>query len=891
MSTIFEYAKQLAECNLLPLPIIKGSKNPAIRWKEYQKRFPNPDEIKKWFENKDRINIALIAGRVSGNVECLDFDSPTIYDEFAARAVEWGIDGIVAKGTLQSTPSGGHHLVYRCENPVLTTSKLACDQNNKVLIETRGEGAYFLIDPSVGYKLIRGSFLSLPVITAQEREQLLELARSFQQHYAENKNATSANLVTGDFDALLSEAGWSKESQRGDDVSYWRRSGKTDNGCSASLGYVAPNVLYVFSTNAAPFDAGHAYNYFQAYALLKHDSNFGAAARALNVVMTGNTERPRIIYYARETSTKQLFSDLTSLLAALNHLYYYLGAITRIEQDKSTRIENKDQLNGLISEIADVFFISSYSQDGIPQGQYDLLSAKLASAYLNDKGELSKYKQVEIFTKCPIYDLSDKLVSPGYNVDSKIYYQGDVVTPMTTGHPILDTFLHDFCFQDKADRANYIAVLLSQLIKLRFPGKHPALAITGNQPGVGKSLLAQGVAIITQGVTAKTITYISDDVELEKRFGAVMKESEIIIIDNAKTTSRSQHLSSPILERSVTDPKVSTRELGHSRDIERVNTIQIIFTMNDAQFSPDLNSRIVNVRLSYEGNPSKRSFSNVNIEDYLQAHRAEIVAELVGIIENWKSAGMPKATIDCRFREWAEIIGGILQVSGIEGFLKNVSECRYEFDSDLQEIAVLAEKYPKQPRFSDGWVKAANEEKILGQRLANRTVRAQAVIMGNLLGRLVGEKLPVVVNDITTMVTLEKREKDKRAVYEFIPGVSHEEKGISGYLEKTEIPPRENAPDVDLQSEGVSRVSFSEGRSIGKNESDNNEDILQSAFIYRAPGSQIDTRDTPVDGNAMNINDNFQGISEKESYREIPLSDRDTPPSNNDSDDLKWEDE
>ena len=67
--------------------------------------------------------------------------------------------------------------------------------------------------------------------------------------------------------------------QRGD-VTHWRRPGK-DEGISATTNYGGSGLLYVFSTNAAPFEADTAYTPFAAYAVLEHSGDFTAAARTL----------------------------------------------------------------------------------------------------------------------------------------------------------------------------------------------------------------------------------------------------------------------------------------------------------------------------------------------------------------------------------------------------------------------------------------------------------------------------------------------------------------------------------------------------------------------------------------------------------------------------------
>jgi len=61
--------------------------------------------------------------------------------------------------------------------------RLAAKANKEVLIETRGFGGYFLISPSPGYEIIQGDFESLPVLTDEERADLMEVARSFNEFF------------------------------------------------------------------------------------------------------------------------------------------------------------------------------------------------------------------------------------------------------------------------------------------------------------------------------------------------------------------------------------------------------------------------------------------------------------------------------------------------------------------------------------------------------------------------------------------------------------------------------------------------------------------------------------------------------------------------------------
>lgn len=131
---------------------------------------------------------------------------------------------------------------------------------------------------------------------------------------------------------ILEPHGWVSVGGSGEKT-YWRRPGKTGNCWSATTGYcrtdLRGDLLYVFSTSAAPFDAEAAYSKFEAYALLEHNGDFGAAARRLAERGYGGQEPPRLISSGKaepagelppsaETSADPLDQDATAadLIAA-----------------------------------------------------------------------------------------------------------------------------------------------------------------------------------------------------------------------------------------------------------------------------------------------------------------------------------------------------------------------------------------------------------------------------------------------------------------------------------------------------------------------------------------------------------------------------------------------
>lgn len=305
LRTAINYQK--AKLSILPTYI--DSKRPVIKsWNKYQENAMSLDEVKQHFNNLDsaKHGIGLICGTPSQNLEVIDFDNKLgnikeIFNDFCKIP---DVQTILKKYSLpiEETQSKGFHIAYRCENVVSGSQKLAQDKNDKgkteTLIETRGEGAYFIAAPTNKYKLLKGSFEDIPVITDKERDLLLSYAKSYNKVFKEpppvknNYTKQPDTFVRNSWDdynadsnalrevkQLLQEHNWSYYYSHGT-VEYWTRPDKK-SGISATFGKVADNVFYVFSSNAQPFEPNHGYQPFHILTLLKYNGDYQSAAKDL----------------------------------------------------------------------------------------------------------------------------------------------------------------------------------------------------------------------------------------------------------------------------------------------------------------------------------------------------------------------------------------------------------------------------------------------------------------------------------------------------------------------------------------------------------------------------------------------------------------------------------
>lgn len=336
---LLEEALACAGTGLCVLPAVRTGDEKRVAlasWKPFQSRRPSEDEIRSWFA-ADGGAMCLVCGAVSGNLEMIDFDLGGEAFDAWRHAVEAAAPGLVARLVVESTPSGGRHVVYRSMSAVSGNLKLAqrrieADGPEPIvvgaksyvprqdasgawaitvtMIETRGEGGLFLCAPSEGYVVLQGDLRNPPVVTADERDLLLGSAWALNEvpepvvGRSEPTHASGAAVRPGDdfnrrgdVGELLGRHGWCRV--RGGENEHWCRPGKS-SGTSATL---KDRVFYVFSSNAAPFEPQKGYSPFAVYALLEHGGDFSAAASRLAAEGYGTpAERRTVSHGASPTS-------------------------------------------------------------------------------------------------------------------------------------------------------------------------------------------------------------------------------------------------------------------------------------------------------------------------------------------------------------------------------------------------------------------------------------------------------------------------------------------------------------------------------------------------------------------------------------------------------------
>ncbi|MFF1417446.1 DUF927 domain-containing protein [Streptomyces sp. NPDC058280] len=324
-------AREMHDAGLCVLPIkADGTKRPAVSWLGYKVNRSTPAEHDAWFTGDKPRGIAVVYGAVSGNVELIEFEGHAMREGCLDAVTEiMGASGLgepwaaILNGWVTESPSGGRHYRVRVEGgDVHGNTKLAsrlaredeytdADRQRlrekpnarivRVLIETRGEGGYGLVEPSSGtvhasgrpYVRIAGSPSTIPVLDAAVVDAIRDVCRMVDQLPRPEVAKTAPRPAPPRADGTLrpgddfeTRAIWDEVLKgvfrpmhsRGSET-YW---GWADGvgGVKATTGRDGADRLFVFATGS-DFLPEVPYSKFGAYALLEHNGDHRAAARAL----------------------------------------------------------------------------------------------------------------------------------------------------------------------------------------------------------------------------------------------------------------------------------------------------------------------------------------------------------------------------------------------------------------------------------------------------------------------------------------------------------------------------------------------------------------------------------------------------------------------------------
>ncbi len=258
---------------------------------------------------------------------------------------------------------------------------------------------------------------------------------------------------------------------------------------------------------------------------------------------------------------------------------------------------------------------------------------------------------------------------------------------------LLDKFLSDFPWAGAADKANYVGLLATPILRSYLRTLIPFGVVTSTMPGSGKTILTCGLGML---YGQRVLTWPgSDEAELRKAITSVLADPVgAIIFDNlAEGTA----IDSPALARLITDRTWADRILGKSATVAFDNDRVWAATGNNLRLGGDMRTRSVLVQLNPNmPRPEERTgFAIPNLDQWIlvPANQRQVLWHLLVLVADWTRQGAPRqAGLTMRqFTCWAEAIGGFLAHHGIEGFLANAETVRDIDDDEADWTAFFAQ--------------------------------------------------------------------------------------------------------------------------------------------------------------------------------------------------------
>lgn len=297
-------------------------------------------------------------------------------------------------------------------------------------------------------------------------------------------------------------------------------------------------------------------------------------------------------------------------------------------------------------------------------------------------------------------------VVPGYYPSSRLIFEPppEFVLPAIPDRPtaddiararafLLDDLLGDFPFVGDAERAHTLALLLLPFVRPLIQGSTPLHLIEKPEAGTGAGLLVELVAKITTNAAATVMTEGTDEEEWRKRITAKLRSAPtLLLLDNLR-----HNLDCSALAAAITATSWEDRILGASETARIPVRCVWIATGNNPQFSHEISRRMVRIRMDAKTEePWRRdvnTFRHPDILGWVEAERSNLIAACLVLGRAWIAAGRPnhKRTIGS-FEAWSRVIGGILEVAGVQGFLGNLDEAYAVSDSEsrAQRIFITA---------------------------------------------------------------------------------------------------------------------------------------------------------------------------------------------------------
>lgn len=266
----------------------------------------------------------------------------------------------------------------------------------------------------------------------------------------------------------------------------------------------------------------------------------------------------------------------------------------------------------------------------------------------------------------PGYDDASKflhLPEPGLNVPA--VPANPTPAELGAARKLILKMVGDFPFVTTHDRAAYLGLLLTPLMRDITPAPYKLFTISAHQAGSGKTLLAKLVKAIHGGVFKSEMP--EDAAELRKQITGILETTTgpTVTFDNVTGVVRSSTLAGLVTSADWDDRKLGANDLARC-----VNDRVWVLTGNNMTLGGDMVRRTIWVNID-PGMPNphlRQGFDIPDVEAWTRRNRGDILHALLTMITAWVARGRPsRAASSDGYEGWLGAINGILGVAEIPG--------------------------------------------------------------------------------------------------------------------------------------------------------------------------------------------------------------------------------
>jgi len=673
------------------------------------------ETIQRWWSRWPEANIGVVTGAISGLV-VLDIDprhgGHLILEDLEAEY------GKLPHTVESQTGGGGRHILFQHPGGRVRSGSDKLGPG----LDLKADGGYIVVPPSLHAS---GQRYEWEVSSTPKRTPLVPVPAWFPlydphtSHVTDDQADADASGTHETFHAegsagddynrrveqgavrvKLERHGWRVVERRGG-VDYLCRPGKEGRGWSATLGHVAPRVLYVFTSSAPPFTANHAYTPFSILGLLEHDGDFKKAAKSL--AEYGYGQRPQKARQAGESDsgadpegeiddgvgevkpTIYLSTDTTSIV---NHMQDSIQALP----DGPYLFQRARQLSIIARGTTAPKWLRRPPAAPViipaePAYMRELATQAATWKKYDRRGKtweptLPPLWAIDTLSARPTWPFpplegivcaptlrpdGSILTTPGYDHETGLYLDLNGTSyPPLRDHPTLDDartaigklqeVYRDFPFAAPHHFSTVLAATCSLIARYAIQGKVPLFAMRSTTRGAGKGLLVDAITTLATGRQAPRWAQTLDEEEERKRLLTIAVAGDTAVhIDNV-----TRPLGSGPLDLALTAPTFSDRILG--KQVSREAPMDVVFfaSGNNMQFQGDTARRVVPIDLEpQEERPEEREgFAHSPLLPWVLKERPALVVAALTLLKAYFTAGCPPQGIKPlgSFEAWSVLI-------------------------------------------------------------------------------------------------------------------------------------------------------------------------------------------------------------------------------------------